>query len=267
MNPTNEFFTNEEEFNKFLGMTDHYKSLQDKVVRLVNPKSGQVIIEVGCGTGSTAITLAKKCSEAQIIAVDNRVEVIKEAERIAKREGVKNIDFVELDMADIGNFIRKHNINPNTMLFLYSFHHIPDPISNKIKVAKDIFDSCPNGTKVIIGDGLVPVSHTNKKYSQEVFKQEKPRPHQTYLSVFWEQYIKNLESGIADEDCIKDAVNIAKESEEMERSFADMIANRDGEFLLSLDEFKKVWTDAGFNIQVCEAINSLGETIAICIKE
>ncbi len=261
------FFITEEEFSEFLGKTDHYKSLQDKVVRLANPQPGNLVLELGAGVGHTALALAKKCEDAHVIAIENRPEVIKIGKSIAKREGASNIEFKYCDMRGIGDLLKKEKLNPDIVVFLYSFHHIPHPIERKKKVAEDLFALAKPGAKVIIGDSVVPISAEDRDYENRVLEQERLRPRIAYLTVFWEEYLKAREKGKAHKDALKLAKKCATKSKALEELAGKKLAEQDGEYPVTLEELRTIWQEAGFRILLCEEINVIGEAILFCVKD
>lgn len=56
-----------------------------RFVNLVDPQPGETILEIGCGTGSTALALKQRCPEARIIGIDPDPRVLKTARRKADR--------------------------------------------------------------------------------------------------------------------------------------------------------------------------------------
>ncbi|KAI1774581.1 S-adenosyl-L-methionine-dependent methyltransferase [Hypoxylon cercidicola] len=56
-----------------------------------NPKSA--LLDVGAGSGTISITLAKAIPEGRVIASDVKQDIPTRAQAIAESEGVKNIEF------------------------------------------------------------------------------------------------------------------------------------------------------------------------------
>ncbi|MBT3256948.1 MAG: methyltransferase domain-containing protein [Deltaproteobacteria bacterium] len=85
-----------DEFIRFLDMAsglDWVKAGKQKSFALLKLKPGQRILEVGCGTGEDARTLAEKVQPGgEVIAIDTSREMIAEARKRALRESL-NIDF------------------------------------------------------------------------------------------------------------------------------------------------------------------------------
>lgn len=55
------------------------------LLRLVSPQAGELILDVGCGTGTFAIMLKRLCPAARIVALDPDPDVL----RIAARKGME----------------------------------------------------------------------------------------------------------------------------------------------------------------------------------
>ena len=73
-------------YNHTLGWTRSYLSASDRV------------LEVGCGTGSTALVLAGNVD--QIVASDISKNMIEIAAKKAKDQGVSNVKFITADLSD-----------------------------------------------------------------------------------------------------------------------------------------------------------------------
>lgn len=90
MNGSTSFYSTEEEFRKYLMRTSYYTSLQNNLVALV-PSGARLVLDLGTGTGLTAMQIARKCSQGVVYATDIRQEILQLAEGIAKREDISNI--------------------------------------------------------------------------------------------------------------------------------------------------------------------------------
>ena len=56
-----------------------------RFVDLVDPQPGETILDIGCGTGSTALALKQRCPEARIIGIDPDPRVLNTARKKADR--------------------------------------------------------------------------------------------------------------------------------------------------------------------------------------
>ena len=52
------------------------------------------VLDVGCGPGTISIDIATRVSEGFVYAIDPSAEVIDQAEKNAKAQGIKNVRFV-----------------------------------------------------------------------------------------------------------------------------------------------------------------------------
>ena len=115
-----------DEFIRFLDMAsdiDWVKAGKQKSFALLKLKPGQRILEVGCGTGEDACTLAEQVQPGgEVVAIDKSQEMITEARKRAQRESL-NIDFRVGDVTsldfDSNSFDRCH--------IERALIHIPDP--------------------------------------------------------------------------------------------------------------------------------------------
>lgn len=71
-------------------------------LRLLGPLDGRRVLELGCGGGTTAVAMAKQ--GARVIAVDESLEQVTRARRVAEREDVK-LELHQGDLADLA-FVR-----------------------------------------------------------------------------------------------------------------------------------------------------------------
>ena len=71
----------------------------------VNDLSGQVIMDLFCGTGTIGQVVASKAKDTKIIGVDIVPEAIEDAKKNAERNGIDSIDFYA---ADVGKFLLEY---------------------------------------------------------------------------------------------------------------------------------------------------------------
>ncbi|WP_439124746.1 class I SAM-dependent methyltransferase [Marivita sp.] len=75
---------------------DAYEATLDQVRALVAPTD--TVLELGCGTGSTAVALAPDVS--QIIATDVSGAMLEKGRQKAHDQGLSNVQFIQTDAAD-----------------------------------------------------------------------------------------------------------------------------------------------------------------------
>ncbi len=89
-------------------------------LRLLGPLEGKRVLELGSGGGQTAVALAKQ--GARVIAVDESVEQVVNARRLAEREDVK-LELHQGDLADLA-FVRADAID--VALSIYALGTVAD---------------------------------------------------------------------------------------------------------------------------------------------
>ncbi len=88
------------------------------------PKNPQVLI-AGCGTGRQPISSAKAYPDSDILAIDLSLASISYAMRKAEESKVKNIEFGQADIMELGSLNRKFHIIECAGVL----HHMNDPIA------------------------------------------------------------------------------------------------------------------------------------------
>ena len=74
-NKTPSFYNTEESFAKYLGNTSYYLGLQRHVLKIMECIKSKNVLELGSGTGHTAMALVNGLSLNKYVAVDNRQEM------------------------------------------------------------------------------------------------------------------------------------------------------------------------------------------------
>lgn len=77
----------------------NYLSMAGELVALSGVEEGDAVLDVGCGTGTVAITAARR--GAQVTGVDVTPEMLEEARRNAEIAGVDDVTWREGDAADL----------------------------------------------------------------------------------------------------------------------------------------------------------------------
>lgn len=71
----------------------------------LNPEPGQVLVDLGCGTGQTTVELARRVApDGQVVGVDIAAAMLERARRHMADAGVGNVEFVHADVqsSDLG---------------------------------------------------------------------------------------------------------------------------------------------------------------------
>ncbi|MBI5176512.1 class I SAM-dependent methyltransferase [Candidatus Micrarchaeota archaeon] len=98
-----------------------YKSRNKFLVEFSGIKPGDRVIDIGCGSGVISRKIAKEIA-CSVVGVDLSIESVKYAKGAAKREGLKNADFVAVDVADL-----KSKGKFDVAIFSHTIEHIGDP--------------------------------------------------------------------------------------------------------------------------------------------
>jgi ubiquinone/menaquinone biosynthesis C-methylase UbiE len=77
------------------------KPMGNEIIRLLNPKETDIVLDVASGTGEPGLSIAKKLSGGKVILSDLSENMIKIAQEKAARSGIKNIETVACDISDL----------------------------------------------------------------------------------------------------------------------------------------------------------------------
>lgn len=87
---------------------------------------GQTALDVACGTGQPAFLVARRVAPGgKVIAVDVAADMLEACSRLARAEGIENLDLRECDMHELGG-IADASIDAATLGFALMFS--PDPV-------------------------------------------------------------------------------------------------------------------------------------------
>ncbi len=76
-----------------------YAERNRDALRVVAPRPGDVVVELGCARGDVTFLLASRCRE--VIGVDASAVALSMAEEERRRRGVTNVRWLESDVADL----------------------------------------------------------------------------------------------------------------------------------------------------------------------
>lgn len=254
---TPSFYNNDEVFKKYLGQTSHYLSLQNgvsKVVGLTNPKE---ILELGSGTGATSNRLAVEHPFCKITSVDMRKEMVKVGTSNALALGIDNVSFIEAEMV---NYVCSLNKLPEFVVLLYSFHHIQDPLQNKIDFLKECKSKMPDNGILLIGDVFLSESLGEISCERAIKSVWLNRMYESYSSTFWAS-LEGLSS-----ECIEKSRAIANYSKDNEWEAGNLVWKRQNEYVISLSDFNKIINAVGLKVVLAEPCNSVNDYIILLSK-
>lgn len=73
----------------------------DEIIRLLNPKESDVILDVASGTGEPGLTIATMLTNGKVIMTDLSVGMLEIARENATRRGIKNIETQVCDVCEL----------------------------------------------------------------------------------------------------------------------------------------------------------------------
>lgn len=252
---TPSFYNNREFFNKYLGRTSYYLGLQKTLKIILSSINPARVLELGCATGDTSIYIASQL-DIRVDAVDMRNDIIEVA-----KENAKNYPQISFYCADMTEFIMSHSLDTwDCIYMLYSFHHIMDPLENKVVFLQHAFGNMKKSGYLVILESFLPTDTLMTKDQDIVKKWYEYRSIEGYASVFWDA----LEGTDAGE--IRRAQEIAACSLENEKQAGELVFRRQDEYLVTIEWLRDVARKAGFTVILCEPINSLGEYALVLQK-
>ena len=77
------------------------KPMGNEIVRLLNPKEADVVLDIASGTGEPGLTIATKLTGGKVVISDLSENMIKISQENAVRRGIKNIETVVCDVCEL----------------------------------------------------------------------------------------------------------------------------------------------------------------------
>ena len=90
-----------------LGMTNLY----NQILKYLNLKGNEQVLDLYCGTGSIGLYLAKYCKN--VLGIEINSEAIKDANKNKKINQIFNINF---QIGDVSQILQKNNFNPDVII-------------------------------------------------------------------------------------------------------------------------------------------------------
>ena len=72
-----------------------------KLINSIRIEHNTHLLDIGCGSGSLTLRMAKIIDEGRVVGIDSSVSMIKRAMEKADELGVKNVEFVAMDASDM----------------------------------------------------------------------------------------------------------------------------------------------------------------------
>lgn len=254
---TPSFYTDKEYFNKYLGCTSYYIGLQhivSKLISLINPKN---VLELGCALGTTSIKLAEQYKNIEFEGSDIRADIVEQANSLAL-----NIENLKFTCEDMCNAVKNKNISQYDLIFLlYSFHHIVDPVGNKIVFLKNCYNNMKSGSYLLIAETFLPEETHGLSNDNSIRKLFEQRAEEGYASTYW-----NALNSLSSEG-IKLAESIANISKSEETEAGKHVFNREDEYLIKFSWLKEVAEQCGFKVVIAENVNCILEKVMLLQKD
>ena len=80
---------------------DFLKPMGNEIIRLLDPKDNELILDIGAGTGEPGLTIATMITGGKVIITDLSEEMIAIAEENAMLRGIQNIETLVCDVSEI----------------------------------------------------------------------------------------------------------------------------------------------------------------------
>lgn len=252
---TPSFYNDNETFRKYLGNSSYYRSLQNAIIKIIEFSNVKTILEMGCGTGNTSIKIAERFPNIQIDAIDMREDII----AIAKSDGkhIKNASFYCAEMCE---YAKTKKFEYDLVFLLYSFHHIEDPLENKITFLNNCYLQMKDPSYLVILETFLPDNCSMNNKCEEILQLWERRSQEGYASTFWEAL-----QGI-DENSIFIAKEIGEFLRKNENHAGELVYKRENEYLINSQWLCDVCRRIGFEILLCEPCNSVNEKVVLLKK-
>lgn len=254
---TPSFYNDDDTFEKYLGQTSYYRELQNGVVDIVSHVDPDRITEMGSGMGQTALRLADDSPSTEVLALDNRESVIEMSQDKAEKFTLPNVTFKTADMIE---YVKTTPSLAEMIVLLYSFHHIPDPLQQKVDFLENCYANLPDGGHICIAETFLKNDARGEVAHREIRTTWADRGLEGYASTFWSA-LDGLDS--ADIEHARDVGNFSR-NHELEAG--ENVRTRDEEYLISREWVVKQAQNVGFEVILSEPVNSLGEGIVLCRK-
>ena len=80
---------------------DFLKPMGDEIIKMINPKDTDVILDVASGTGEPGLTIANKLKFGKVVVTDLAEHMLEIARENAEHRGIKNIEIYPCDVSEM----------------------------------------------------------------------------------------------------------------------------------------------------------------------
>lgn len=251
---TPSFYNNEEFFNQYLGCTSYYIGLQTVVKKIIKITNAHRVLELGSALGTTTVAMAREYPNVMFSGSDIRDDVVIQANEDAKE--LNNVSFVQADMCE---HVKSDTLSEFDLIFLlYSFHHILDPLENKINFLKNCYDNMKVGCYLLITETFLPEDAETLKENLQIKRLFDQRAAEGYASTFWAALnsLKDVEA----------AKEVAKVSFKEELEAGHLVNERKEEYLVKFSWLVETARVCGFKVIIAEPVNSIMEKALLLQK-
>ncbi len=132
-------------YDPIVRVTTREKRFKDALIKQANIHEGQVILDVGSGTGTLLIELKKRYPQIEVIGIDGDPKILQQAKKKAKLAGT-TIVFHE----GYSNNLPFENESLDKTISSLFFHHLKG--DDKISTLKEIYRALKKGGELHIAD-------------------------------------------------------------------------------------------------------------------
>jgi ubiquinone/menaquinone biosynthesis C-methylase UbiE len=80
---------------------DFLKPMGDEIIRQLNPKDGDIVLDVASGTGEPGLTIASMLMDGKVVITDLAEDMLEIANESATKRGIKNIEIRVCDVCEL----------------------------------------------------------------------------------------------------------------------------------------------------------------------
>ena len=80
---------------------DFLKPVGDEIIRLINPKGADIVLDIAAGTGEPGLTIATMLKGGKVIITDLSEDMLEIARENAMNRGIKNIETHACDVCEL----------------------------------------------------------------------------------------------------------------------------------------------------------------------
>ena len=80
---------------------DFLNPMGDEIIRLINPKGADVVLDIAAGTGEPGLTIANMLKDGKVIITDLSEDMLEIARENATKRGIKNIETRACDVCEL----------------------------------------------------------------------------------------------------------------------------------------------------------------------